>query len=156
MIDHALLRTADIASFFDAVADDASGGEDIVVSGPFALQSLVSAVRNNEDKVWFMEHQMLSADRIRELGVFEACGLVPFAENIDGDFLAAGQDDFRGTVHAVSAQGELEGRQEADCLADYLEAYRDMLLSHKLEYIEDCGMVEKSTDAESDNQHPRK
>jgi len=142
----------DIASYFKASAPDIDSTRDNLVSslsGPEALRSLLMAIEEtgeDETTIWFYEYKLLDAATIRDMGEIGRDGLVPFAENIDGELLACGKHEHKGGVFYTSADGDVEGDQIAVCMATFLESYRDDLLSHRLEYIEDCGMVER-TDA---------
>jgi len=69
--------------------------------------------------------------------------LVPFARNLDDDFIATRLDEHQGQVFYASSEGDIEGEELASCLAVFLEHYRDKLLRSRLEFVEDCGMVEK-------------
>jgi len=73
----------------------------------------------------------------------QASGLTPFAENIDGDLLVAGDDE--GRVYSFESLSDMPEAStvEDECLASYLEKYRNRLLSNQLVYLEECGMVEK-------------
>ena len=62
--------------------------------------------------------------------------------HIDDELLVAGTDDHEGGVYEYSEDDGLSSRK-ATCLADYLEKYRDALLSNQLEFVEECGMMEK-------------
>ena len=105
---------------------------DIGAELPEALEMLVQ-----NPKIWFYEFKVL--ERV-EVAVD---GLLAFAENVEEERLCCGQDVHDGGVFEVDSEGQLE--RIDDNLGNYLEKYRDALLSNQLEFIEDVGMVEKTT-----------
>ena len=68
---------------------------------------------------------------------------IPFAENVDGDLLVCGVDDHDGGVFSFDLDDGGIGEKVSTSLASYLETYCKELLSGKLIYLEECGMVEK-------------
>lgn len=138
----------DICSFFDAHVnrDPNSPRLDIIdsVPGAHALRSLLYQW-NEVQAIWIYDYELLRSQEIIDLYSRNiARGLVPFAANVDGDYICAGLDDHDGGAFCVDGEtGEVES-VEAQSLATYLEEYRNMLLSGRLEYIQDYGMVERT------------
>ncbi len=146
----------DIAGFFKCAGPDKDKARARAVdalSGPSALRVLLRAVAETGDErrsVWFNEYRLLAPEAVaavsKRVGATSR-GLIPFAENIDEDLLACGEDEHRGGVFGLGANGEPQGNELAPCLATFLEDYRDALLSRKLEFIEGCGMVARAVPA---------
>jgi hypothetical protein len=66
---------------------------------------------------------------------------VPFAANVDGAALVTDMDA-RSAVSEFGDDGK--GRQVSPSLAQYLEEYRNRLLSGQFDFVEDVGLVERS------------
>ena len=86
--------------------------------------------------IWFYEYKIL------EQLVTLDDGLIAFAQNVDNAYLCCGEDIHDGGIFEQEQDGESE--KVGENLATYLEAYRDALLSNKLEFIQDVGVVEKA------------
>jgi hypothetical protein len=146
----------DIAGFFKCAGPDKDKARARAVdalSGPSALRVLLRAVAETGGEqrlVWFNEYRLLAPGAVaavaKRVGATSR-GLIPFAENIDEDLLACGEDEHRGGVFSLGADGKPQGDELAPCLATFLEGYRDALLSRKFEFIEGCGMVARAVPA---------
>ena len=67
---------------------------------------------------------------------------IPFAVDLDDCFLIIDGTD-AGAVYEYSEDGK--GKLISDSFPEYLEKFRDQLLSGKYEFIEDVGIVEKTS-----------
>ena len=104
---------------------------------------ILSQMYESHDGGWYVyDYAILSAsDANDKRGDTE--DYVPFAENVDGELLVCGIDDHEGGVYSFDLDEGGVGENLGKNLASYLEEYCKNLLSGRLEYIEDCGMVEK-------------
>lgn len=66
---------------------------------------------------------------------------VPFAANVDGAALVA---DVAAKNAVFEFGDDGKGRHLAPSLAQYLEEYRNRLLSSQFDFVEDVGLVERS------------
>ncbi|RLN72071.1 hypothetical protein BBJ28_00011659 [Nothophytophthora sp. Chile5] len=71
-----------------------------------------------------------------------ASTLIPFATNVDGGALVT-DTGARNAVFEFSDDGK-GGRSLAPTLLEYLEKYRNRLLSGHFDFVEDVGLVERS------------
>ena len=68
--------------------------------------------------------------------------MLPIAADIDGEYLVLGGD---GELYTWDPEDEELGPSIAQSFASHLEQFRNLLLSNKYEWIDDCGLVEIST-----------
>jgi hypothetical protein len=69
---------------------------------------------------------------------------IPLAANVDGTLLIASLEAADPGVFEWSADDGL-GRHVARSLSTLLEKLRQDLLTHKYEFVEDCGLVERQS-----------
>ena len=67
-------------------------------------------------------------------------GVLPIGSDIDGEYLVLGADGKLSTWDPE--EGSDIGPSIADTIASHLEHFRDLLLSNKYEWVDDCGLVE--------------
>ncbi|OWY90913.1 hypothetical protein PHMEG_00040731, partial [Phytophthora megakarya] len=67
---------------------------------------------------------------------------IPFAANVDGGALIADTSS-RNAVFEFNEDGK-SSSPLAPTLLEYLETYRNRLLSGKFDFVEDVGLVERS------------
>ncbi|KAG7401825.1 hypothetical protein PHYBOEH_010288 [Phytophthora boehmeriae] len=112
---------------------------------PGALRSLLTTQSGG---IWFDEYKSLTADGIINTAETLASvkgwdsALAPFAANVDGAALVT--DAKSGdAVFEFSEDGKSD-RPLAPTLWEYIEKYRNRLLSGKFDFVEDVGLVERS------------
>ncbi|ETI36294.1 hypothetical protein F441_17439 [Phytophthora nicotianae CJ01A1] len=111
-------------------------------------EELRSLLMTQSGGIWFDDYKSLSADEI--INKAEALAsikgwdssLIPFAANVDGGALVTDTGS-RNAVFEFSEDGKGD-RPLASSLLEYLEKYRNRLLSGKFDFVEDVGLVERS------------
>lgn len=83
---------------------------------------------------------MSSADSLSSASGWKR-SFVPFAADVDGTALVADTSN-KGAVLEFGDDGQ--GAQVASSLSQYLEEYRNRLLSGQFDFVEDVGLVERS------------
>lgn len=83
---------------------------------------------------------MSSADKLSSASGWKR-SFVPFATDVDGTALVTDISN-KGAVLEFSDDGQ--GAQVATTLSQYLEEYRNRLLSGQFDFVEDVGLVERS------------
>eukprot|EP00944_MAST-04C_sp_MAST-4C-sp1_P002291 g2291.t1 len=107
-------------------------------------QALSLLLENKDGGIPLYEYTMVATKKI--LNVLENSNppesMLPIAMDVDGEYLVLGGD---GELYTWDPDdGEL-GPSIAQSFASHLEQFRDLLLSNKYEWIDDCGLVEIST-----------
>ncbi|KAJ0402645.1 hypothetical protein P43SY_007510 [Pythium insidiosum] len=144
----------DIVSWFERKAEIVSRGEkrasiealekELGRPIPDALRGLLS---KQSGGLWFDEYKTLGADDIARTAesLSRASGwktsFVPFAADADGNALVT-DAAAKGAVFAFGDDGR--GRDLAPSLSQYLEDYRNRLLSGRFDFVEDVGLVERT------------
>ncbi|DBA04608.1 TPA: hypothetical protein N0F65_012191 [Lagenidium giganteum] len=111
---------------------------------PEALRSLLA---KQSSGIWFDEFKSLCADDIMnaadKLSSIKGwkSSYVPFAADADGTYLIS-DVAAKNAVSEFSDDGK--GKQLSSTLSQYLEDYRNRLLSGHFDYVEDIGLVERS------------
>eukprot|EP00290_Baffinella_frigidus_P011437 CAMPEP_0180141740 /NCGR_PEP_ID=MMETSP0986-20121125/15113_1 /TAXON_ID=697907 /ORGANISM="non described non described, Strain CCMP2293" /LENGTH=169 /DNA_ID=CAMNT_0022084701 /DNA_START=57 /DNA_END=566 /DNA_ORIENTATION=+ len=129
---------------------DATGAPDAVIESlEKAAGSLPSTVaellKHKDGKMPFYDFVGLSAAEMEEeMAKCKASGkwasdTVPLARNADGELLVCGP----AGVSSWDADDGL-GVPDAPSLSAYLEKYRNQMFASKVEYVEDCGIMEVS------------
>ncbi|TYZ58863.1 hypothetical protein PybrP1_000499 [[Pythium] brassicae (nom. inval.)] len=111
---------------------------------PEALRSLLT---KQSGGIWFDEYKSLAAEDVA--GAAETLSgvkgwkksFVPFAVNLDGAALVTDAGS-RSAVFEFGDDGS--GGQLAPTLLQYLEEYRNRLLSGQFDFVDDVGLVERS------------
>ncbi|RLN68015.1 hypothetical protein BBJ29_001466 [Phytophthora kernoviae] len=138
-------RKANLESNAEKNADIEALEKTLGMEIPGALRSLLT---NQSGGIWFDEFKSLSADGIINTAEMLASvkgwdsALTPFAANVDGAALVT--DTSSGdAVFEFNEDGKGD-RSLAPTLWEYLEQYRNRLLSGKFDFVEDVGLVERS------------
>lgn len=114
--------------------EDLGGGKGL----PGALSNLLEA---KDGGIPIYEYNLLSAKEIlRVLGEESPPqDMLPIGVDIDGEYLLLAGT---GKLHTWDPEeGEVES-PIAESFASHLEAFRNLLLSNKFEWVDDCGLVE--------------
>ena len=104
---------------------------------------MAELLRHTDGQLPFYDFVGLSAAGMEEeLARCQASGkwaadTVPFARNADGELLVCGP---AGVSSWDAADGL--GGADAPSLSAYLEKYRNQMFASKVEYVEDCGIME--------------
>ncbi|KAL3662602.1 hypothetical protein V7S43_012454 [Phytophthora oleae] len=138
-------RKADLESAVEKSADIEVLEKTLGMELPEELRSLLTTQSGG---IWFDDYKSLSADDI--INKAEALSsvkgwnssLIPFAANVDGGALVTDTDS-RNAVFEFNEDGKGD-RVLAPTLLEYLEKYRNRLLSGKFDFVEDVGLVERS------------
>lgn len=111
---------------------------------PDALRSLL---KKQSGGLWFDEYKsmtaediMNAADKASSISGWRS-SFVPFAGDADGALLII-DVDARTAVFEFGEDGK--GKQLAPSMSQFLEDYRNRLLSGQFDYVEDVGLVERS------------
>lgn len=101
-----------------------------------------------DGELWFNEMQALSTQTIvklvHDLRDSKAWrnGYIPFARDLDDNYLVC-DTTAEDAVHEYDASDGL-GTKLASSFSNYLEDYRDALLSNRYEFVEELGVVERT------------
>ncbi|KAL4110815.1 hypothetical protein PRIC1_002502 [Phytophthora ramorum] len=138
-------RKADLESAVEKNADIEALEKTLGMEIPEELRSLLTTQSGG---IWFDEYKSLSADDIINKAETLASvkgwksSLIPFAANVDGAALVTDTSS-RNAVFEFGEDGKGD-RLLAATLLEYLETYRNRLLSGKFDFVEDVGLVERS------------
>ena len=111
---------------------------------------LVCLLQGQNGGLWFNEYRSFSANEIQESAKqarsewndWENDQYIPIAGDIDGSILLIDKSD---EMALYEFDGDGKGRVQADSLEEYLETFREKLLSGKYEFVEEVGIVEKTS-----------
>ncbi|EGZ26331.1 hypothetical protein PHYSODRAFT_327248 [Phytophthora sojae] len=138
-------RKADLEPAVEKNADIEALEKTLGMEIPEELRSLLTTQSGG---IWFDDYKSLSADDIinkaESLGSIKGWEslFIPFAANVDGGALIT-DTSARNAVFEFNEDGKGD-RPLAPTLLEYLEKYRNRLLSGKFDFVEDVGLVERS------------
>ena len=93
---------------------------------------------------WYYERQGLGAEALAktagDMGLAE--GLVPFASDVDGNLYVVDTTSKGEPVFEWDGDDNSRGDRVAASFEDFIEKFRNDLLSGGFEFIEECGVVE--------------
>ncbi|TMW66419.1 hypothetical protein Poli38472_004184 [Pythium oligandrum] len=137
-------RKADLSERAAKSTDVESLEEELGREIPEALRSLL---KKQSGGLWFDEYRSLTpsdivrtAEKLAGVGGWKT-SFIPFAADLDGNALITDAAS-KSAVYIFGDDGK--GRQLAPTLSEYLEEYRNRLLSGQFDYVEDVGLVERS------------
>ena len=107
-------------------------------------QALSLLLENKDGGIPLYEYTMIGAKEILRVLKEDSPPekMLPIAADIDGEYLVLGGD---GELYTWDPEDEELGPSIAQSFASHLEQFRNLLLSNKYEWIDDCGLVEIST-----------
>jgi len=89
--------------------------------------------------IWFYEKEMLPAESLAKRSSELDSGCVPFASDVDSNLYVVDTGN-KDAVYEWDDDGR--GDKVASNFEDFLEKFRNDLLSGSFEFVEDCGVVE--------------
>ncbi|POM78197.1 Hypothetical protein PHPALM_4299 [Phytophthora palmivora] len=106
-------------------------------------EELRSLLTTQSGGIWFDDYKDI-INKVETLGSVRGwdSSFIPFAANVDGGALVTDTNS-RNAVFEFNEDGKGD-RPLAPSLLEYLEKYRNRLLSGKFDYVEDVGLVERS------------
>jgi hypothetical protein len=106
-------------------------------------QGLRLLLLETDGALWFMDKEGLASDAIAKVAHSSGLptGVVPFARDPDDTLLVV--DTTRDGAGAVYEWSDGKGDRMAKSMSEYLEQYRNQLLSNHYEYVDALGVVEK-------------